>query len=56
MVTELSPPVSHSSDKPFYANIRVVLPVTLSLLVLTALVALVFLIKKNSEFISSISN
>nr|XP_022920801.1 Down syndrome cell adhesion molecule-like protein Dscam2 isoform X2 [Onthophagus taurus] len=40
-VPELSPPVSHSGDHPF-ANVRVLLPIFLSLLVLTALIGALF--------------
>ncbi|CAH1965461.1 unnamed protein product [Acanthoscelides obtectus] len=42
VVPELSPPVSHSGDHPFYTNAKVFVPIMLSILVLTLLIALLF--------------
>ncbi|KAI4469263.1 titin [Holotrichia oblita] len=40
-IPEMSPPDSHSGDHPF-ANVRVLLPIILSLIILSALVATIF--------------
>ncbi|XP_049817554.1 Down syndrome cell adhesion molecule-like protein Dscam2 [Aethina tumida] len=42
IVPELSPPVSHSGDHPFYTNARVLVPILLSILVLVGLIATLF--------------
>lgn len=54
VVPELSPPVSHSGDHPFYTNVKVFLPIMISLLILVVLVALLFWRKskyKNSRIL-----
>ncbi|XP_072378394.1 cell adhesion molecule Dscam1-like [Diabrotica undecimpunctata] len=42
VVPELTPPVSHSGDQPFYANAKVLVPIMLSVTVLVALIATLF--------------
>ncbi|XP_063908088.1 cell adhesion molecule Dscam1 isoform X3 [Zophobas morio] len=49
LMGELSPPVSHSGDHPFYTNARVLVPIILSVLVLVALIATLFWRKNFAE-------
>ncbi|XP_025832144.1 Down syndrome cell adhesion molecule-like protein Dscam2 isoform X2 [Agrilus planipennis] len=53
---EVIPPVSHSEYQPFYANTRVILPISISIGILLALIATIFWRKKIQQERSNRNN
>lgn len=47
---DIQSPVSHSSEKPFYANVKVIAPISISILVLLGLIGIVLLIRRRSKY------
>jgi hypothetical protein len=50
VIPELTPPVSHSREVPFYANIKVIVPVVVSLGLLLGLLGVAVLIRWKSTY------